>query len=296
MVSSGLLGTLERTKTSRPEKRVRLLPIFVCRKAYLVSAHWLTVGWEIWNRPDMCCDRDYFLPRPRKDWTGVQRVMVAYPETVVLSKSLWKSLRRPVVMQSEWQLSQAFLLDTGDVVSFWTEHPSTTGWCRCWRVWRLQRDFVGRWSVSSSSDDYVRTARLLVMKVQERTVRGLLALESHELRESGVDELLLFLETRGYSSEELEMQKDKLRLPLAAVAREELKPEAMVVLPLVEAEAAAGPPAPVQEGAGNLSDDPPFVIAVVGKKRLRRLHRQGGCGATPAELQRNDTPGGFARC
>ena len=89
--------------------------------------------------------------------------------------------------------------------------------------------------MSSSSDDYVRTARLLVMKVQERTVRGLLAPESHELRESGVDELLLFLETRGYSSEELEMQKDKLRLPLAAVAREELKPEAMVVLPLVEA-------------------------------------------------------------
>ena len=67
MVPRGFLGTLEPTKTSRPEKRVRFLPIFVCRKAYLVSANWLTVGWEIWNRPDMCCDRDYLLPRPRKD-------------------------------------------------------------------------------------------------------------------------------------------------------------------------------------------------------------------------------------
>ena len=62
---------------------------------------------------------------------------------------------------------------------------------------RDQRDFVGRWSVPSSSDDYVRTARLLVMKLQERAVRGLLAPENHELRESGVDELLLFLEGRG---------------------------------------------------------------------------------------------------
>ena len=76
------------------------------------------------------------------------------------------------------------------------------------------------------------------------------------------------------------MQKDKLRLPLAAVAREELKPEAMV-----EAEAAAGPPAPVQEGGGNLSNDPPFFIAMVGKKQLRRLHHRGGCGAVPAELR-----------
>ena len=81
------------------------------------------------------------------------------------------------------------------------------------------------------------------------------------------------------------MQKDKLRLPLAAVAREKLKPEAMVVLPLVEAEAAAGPPAPVQEGGGNLSNDPPVFVAMVGKKQLRRLHHREGCGAAFAELR-----------
>ena len=32
------------------------------------------------------------------------------------------------------------------------------------------------------------------MKLQEPAVRGLLAPETHELRESGIDELLLFLE------------------------------------------------------------------------------------------------------
>ena len=282
MVHSGLLGTLERTKTSGPGKRVRFLPIFVSRKAYIVSENWLTVGWEIWNRPAMCFERDYFLPRPRKDWAGVQRVMASYPETVVLSKSLWRSLRRPMMMESNWQLSHDFLLDTGDAVSFWTEHSE-----RNWLVSVLtfletprdQRDFVGRWSVPSSSDDYVRTARLLVMKLQERAVRGLLAPENHELRESGIDELLLFLERRGFSSEELDIQKEKLKLALPDVAREELQPVAVV-----EEEEAAGPPAPVQEGDDSLSDDPPFFIAVVGKNRLRRLHRRGGCGTTPADL------------
>ena len=74
---------------------------------------------------------------------------------------------------------------------------------------------------------------------------------------------------------------------MPAVAREELQPLGVDVLPLVEAEAASGPPAPVQEGGDSLSDDPPFLVpnTVVGKNRLRRLHRRGGCGATPADLR-----------
>ena len=159
MVHSGLLGTLERTKTSGPGKRARFLQIFdsrkaVSRKAYLAPANWLTVGWEIWNRPAMCFERHYFLPRPRKDWAGVQRVMATYPETVVLSKSLWKSLRRPMVMELNWQLSHDFLLDTGDAVFFWTEHSERNllvSVLTCLETPRDQRDFVGRWSVPSSS-------------------------------------------------------------------------------------------------------------------------------------------------
>ena len=158
MVHSGLLGTLERTKTSGPGKRVRFLQIFdsrkaVSRKACLVPANWLTVGWEIWNRPAMCFERHYFLPRPRKE-AGVQRVMATYPETVVLSKSLWKSLRRPMVMELNWQLSHDFLLDTGDAVFFWTEHSERNllvSVLTCLETPRDQRDFVGRWSVPSSS-------------------------------------------------------------------------------------------------------------------------------------------------
>ena len=32
------------------------------------------------------------------------------------------------------------------------------------------------------------------------------------------------------------------------------------------------------------ADNPPFYIAVVGKRRLRRLHRRGGCGTDPDDL------------
>ena len=70
---------------------------------------------------------------------------------------------------------------------------------------------------------------------------------------------------------------------MPAVAGEELQPLGVDVLPLVEAEAASGPPAPVQEGGDSLSDDPPFLVpnTVVGKNRLRRLHRRQELTSTP---------------
>ena len=37
-----------------------------------------------------------------------------------------------------------------------------------------QRDFLGRWRASSSSDEYIRTARVIVMRLQAKAVQGLL--------------------------------------------------------------------------------------------------------------------------
>ena len=44
---------------------------------------------------------------------------------------------------------------------------------------------------------------------------------------------------------------------------------------------------PAAEGILNLAEAeaaPPFYVAVVGKPRLRRLHRKGGCGTDPNDL------------
>ena len=62
---------------------------------------------------------------------------------------------------------------------------------------RDQRDFVGRWSAASSSDEYLRTARQLVMRLQERAAVALEQPAAHDLRFAGIEELLAFLRKQG---------------------------------------------------------------------------------------------------
>ena len=45
---AGLEGRLDRTKTSGPGRRVRFLPLFVSRRAYLVKPDWLEIGFQLW--------------------------------------------------------------------------------------------------------------------------------------------------------------------------------------------------------------------------------------------------------
>ena len=44
LTKHGLVGSLERTKTTGPGKKVRHLPIFVSNSAYFMGPHWLRVG------------------------------------------------------------------------------------------------------------------------------------------------------------------------------------------------------------------------------------------------------------
>jgi hypothetical protein len=61
LTQQGLEGRLDRTKTSGPGRRVRFLPIFVSRAAYLVCPQWLEVGLQIWSSAGMNFERDFFL-------------------------------------------------------------------------------------------------------------------------------------------------------------------------------------------------------------------------------------------
>jgi len=74
----GLEGRLDRTKTSGPGRRVRFLPIFISRAAFLLRPEWLATGVEIWNHANMAFERDYFLPLPTADWKGCLKSMASY--------------------------------------------------------------------------------------------------------------------------------------------------------------------------------------------------------------------------
>ena len=118
--SDGLQGMLERTKTSGPGKHVRYLPIFVSRRAFLVSPDWLPVGFAIWKTDSMAFARDYFLPLPTADLAGARKVMAEYPHVVAMTKRLWQSLRLPHWQEEKWVLSEALLFEPLDPLRFWT--------------------------------------------------------------------------------------------------------------------------------------------------------------------------------
>ena len=283
LTSSGLQGVLDRTKVSGPGKRIRYLPIFVSCHAFLAVPNWLSVGWEIWNREIMSFARDYFLPLPNSDRSGVRQTMADYPQTVALTKSVWRMLRMPVKLDDQWALAEDFLFDAEESLRFWSEH-SERNWLisllASLGVPREQRDFVGRWHAASSSDEYIRTAKQIVLQLQKAAVRGLA--ENAELCRAGVDDLLDFLQSQGYADGMRQAQEQKLLLTLTEIAAP-LQPDNVASalsdppLPAIpEADAAACPPA---------DEDAPYYISVVGKRRFRRLHRKGGCGTVPGGLR-----------
>ena len=71
---------------------------------------------------------------------------------------------------------------------------------------RDQRDFVGRWHVVATSDEYTHTARRIVHMLQEAASLGLKQPSNHSLGAAGVEELLDFLSERGQSCEAVAAQ------------------------------------------------------------------------------------------
>ena len=109
-----------------------------------------------------------------------------------------------------------FLFDAEESLRFWSEHSE-----RNWLVSLLvdlgvpreQRDFV---HAASSSDEYIRTSREIVLQLQKTAVLGLAG--NTELCRAGIDDLLDFLQSQGYPEKVRRAQEKKLLLTLAAVA------------------------------------------------------------------------------
>ena len=274
--SKGLQGVLERTKMTGPGKRVRYLPIFISCKAFLVSPDWLATGFGLWQNGSMAFVRDYFLPLPTADLSGARQIMAKYPQVVAMTKILWHSLRLPIWREGKWSLSDKLLFSSMEPLRFWSEH-SERNWLvsllAMMEVPRDQRDFVGRWSTASSSDEYLRTARQLVMRLQERAAVALEQPAAHDLRFAGIEELLAFLRKQGLDIAEQTDFNSCCNwisfgwLPCKSAMGSSLEP-----CPLPE------PPDDGAVASDQGSDPCPYFIAVVGGRKLRRLHRQGGCG------------------
>ena len=202
----GVSGILRQTKTSGPDKKVSVLPVFVSAFAW-VHVPWLDVGLEIWLK-DLGFKRDYFLPLPTLDLQGTCQKRARYSDAVGFSKSLFATLKAP---------DGSRLLCT-EALSFWTEHSDRAGadsWLAALSVPADLRRFLGRWAVQGSEDAYVRTAIRVVENLQRLAAthaRASLAGGADHLGEEHLlEQLRLHLDQAGV----LDANRHVLRLKVA---------------------------------------------------------------------------------
>ena len=198
----GLCAYLRRRKTSGPGKKIKWLPLFVDCAATFSGVDWLRAGFAIWRAEDFNFDRDYLIPLPSSNLQSCKQCMADYTAVSTLSKLLYRELWLPCWAGDVWPLSDSRLLISQSACRAWTEHSE-----RCWlasaaavlSVPREKRDFLGRWHVSCSGDEYIRTARGVVCGLQRDMVRGVLADEQGTLKGIGLKELELHLRSCGES-------------------------------------------------------------------------------------------------
>ena len=279
LTKHGLVGSLERTKTTGPGKKVRHLPIFVSNSAFFMAPQWLSVGLQIWQQEQMNFERDYFLPLPSLDWTGVRPAMADYGDIVGLSKQLLRYLRQPVWAHGQWQSTSQPLLIVEAAFKFWTEH-SERNWLNSLSAAlgfpAEERSMVGRWGVSSSADDYLRTAQQVIVSLQEKLVVSLRGENRWDLRHAGLEELKQHLHDHNVGMA-IASQQCKLLSLDAASSLIMPAPTTFTVPP--------DPPAATDEDEEVDVTDSPYFVTIVGSRRFRRLHRRGGCGVSAIEVQ-----------
>ncbi|CAE8728235.1 unnamed protein product [Polarella glacialis] len=175
-IAGGIEFLLERTKTSGPGRRVRWLKGYVSSKASITGNGWLATGLIIWQGEGFAFDRDYFLPEPNVDFSGCRAKPSDWSSTSARSRALFRELRQVKFDGSTWDWDGVLpLVLHPQALLFWTDHSERnvlTSVAAFLNVSKADRDFLGRWS-PDGSDDYLRTSRQMVHKVQELVAQGI---------------------------------------------------------------------------------------------------------------------------
>ena len=185
-------------------------------------------------------------------------------------------LKVPVLRDAVWHRSEMLLFLDMDWLTLLSEHSErnfTSSVASAAGVDRERRAYLGRWHVVEASDEYLRTAWQVVTGLQ-RLVVATLCQASSDLVDFGLDALDQRLQDRGVPKENRDLLQGSWAMPpeWAAWRREFLDS------------------APVQEAAPPVPVRPPpepgfaYFVTVLGKRRLRRLHRRSGCGTQPEKV------------
>ena len=301
----GMRGILTQTKTTGPGKRILEVPVYLHRQASWSGVDWLAEGFAILQSEQFAFARDYFMPRPGKDWNCCVRKPLTYGHAAGLSRKLLGSLTcvERCELTGDWtETAQALL--PGCLPLYWTEHsernfvPSVAA---AEEIPKDDRDVAGRWGISSKqSGEYVRTARAIVLRVQESILKSISGVTVCKYDEDELfTELWNWVRVREPSTEDQHLRYIQALAIDKEVVENCCLHQAWPVQRSGETqEAPLVIPGQTTEGDKDLlnpsgdSDEVtvpgPFDVywASISKSGFRRLHKIGGCTTNRLECDR----------
>jgi hypothetical protein len=151
---------------------VRWLPVFVSADATITGAAWQAEGVRLLLTPEYSFPRDYLVPLCGPDGNPARKM--AWPTDIVAyERAVLSELRVPWVAGHQWVQSDELLI--GRVgAGCWSGHSArswTTSLAAVMQIPADQWDYLGRWRVTDGGGQYVRTARQVVVDLQDRIVR-----------------------------------------------------------------------------------------------------------------------------
>ena len=287
MIEGTLVATITQSKTSGPGKRLRELPVIIARGCRLCGTPWLSTGFGLMK--ELFADKkevDYLIPRGSTGSGGSPLAPASYAEASAAERKLFAELKLPAwSLEGGWREDGVALL-APHFVGFWTLHSPRTfmpSMLIFLDTEKSKRDMVGRWS-PSGSDDYSRTFRAAVAKMQAQVASALHeGLGLSTMKDSDIVEKLdEFLRDRRFmSSEQAESQVALLsglmcdfHYSLQAAGADIPFKTTSVEVPLVQKLPEVG----TQESSDHSQGlEGCFLIIYTRGRKFARLHKFGSC-------------------
>ena len=168
-----LVGMMHQTKTTGAGKRVRELPIFIAKDAYVLHDDWLAVGYDL-VKLKMPRERVFVFPEGCFYGTAYGTAPVSYAEAVAGSSRTFALLEGydGGLIPSGWE-------------GFWSEHSERATMPSGLAALGVEKsDLLGRWC-PEGSDVYVRTYNTIVRKMQKKIVAVLRGEAAYEELDEG---------------------------------------------------------------------------------------------------------------
>ena len=174
----GLKLILGKSKTTGPDKAQKEVAVHIFRTISLTGEDWLRSGFEIWESEQFNFARDYMVMEPHANWLKVKRKFVTPAGLSSLVGKLLSSLNCPKRGERGWELMHHVLLLPDGLEAFFSGHSARNFLTSVAAVVGFSRDeraYLGRWSMGmTSSEEYVRTSRQVVFKIQRAVNRSLI--------------------------------------------------------------------------------------------------------------------------